>query len=279
MKNLLSLSQLNKQDVSRIFEVASQMRSITQSAYKKNPQLSGRVIGGVWDNPCSSSTAFALATSYLGGTFVPTYNVENSLEQCVSLDNMGANMVVVSCENDNLVTTFASAAHCAVINGGSNRYDPIGVLSDLFALYIKLDGLQNLTVLLVGNKNTNKVDELTKILQLFNSSVVWYLPQDDLSTQRRGIVLEKIESAFSGVDAVLDLGLTAYSDPTKYYGANGGISSELMAKAGINATLLGTRNVVNNGCLQKYENNAVDLRDNCYVSIVMAILYLINQEK
>ncbi len=278
MKNILSLTQFNKQDVNRIFEVATQMRHISQSAYKKNPQLSGWVVGGVWNKPCVSSTAFGFATNYLCGSVVPCFGNENPFEQCTLMDNMGANAVVVSCDNDNLLTLLSAKLHCALINGGSNKGDPVGVLADLFALYTKLESLQNLTVLLVGNRDTNKVDELIHVLRLFNSSVVWYLPQDDAVARRRGIVFDKIDVAFGGVDAVIDLGLAPYSESEMYYGNKSGIPLELMEKACVNAPLLGSKSVVNGTLQQEYENNIVNLRDNCYVSVAMALLYLIKQD-
>lgn len=277
MKNLLSLTSLNKQDISQILEVAMQMRRVVMTSYKKGPQLIGNVVAGVWQKPCVSSTAFSLAASYLSGTACPVFNCDDMLSQCRTFDNMGANTVVVACENDNLVKNFASVARCNVINGGSGQYDPIGVLADLMTLSTKLDGLQNLSVLVVGNRDNNKILELNHCLQLFGSGVVWYLPVDDFVTPRRGIILDKPEASFAGADAVIDIGLTAFSDPVKYYGTQGGIAEKYMNKAHIEAPLLGSRNVVDNIGIKEYIYNAVNTRESCYVSVAMAVLYLMTK--
>lgn len=277
MKNLLSLTNLNKQEISQILEVATQMRRVVMSAYKKGPQLIGHVVAGLWPKPCVSSTAFTLATSYLSGTPCPVFDVDDMLNQCKIFDNMGVNTLVVSCENDNLVKNFTSIARCKVINGGSGQYDPIGVLADLMALNAKLDGLVNQSILVVGNRDNNKIIELNHCLQLFGSGLVWYLPVDDFVTPRRGIILDKAEAGFAGADAVIDIGLTAFSDPYKYYGSTGGISEKLMDKARIEAPLLGSRNVVDNVGIKEYVHNAVSTRESCYVAVAMAVLYLMTK--
>ncbi len=277
MKNLLSLTSLNKQEVTQILEVATEMRRVVLTSYKKGPQLLGNVVAGLWQKPCVSSTAFTLATNYLSGTACPVFGAEDMLEQCKTFDNMGVNTLVVACENDNLVKNFAEIARCNVINGGSGQYDPIGVLADIMALNAKLDGLSDLSILVVGNRDSNKITELNHCLQLFGSGAVWYLPADDFVTPRRGIVLDKAEAAFSGADAVIDIGLTTFSDPTKYYGTQGGIPEKYMNKARIEAPLLGCRNVVDNIGIKEYPYNAVNTRESCYVAVAMAVMYLMKR--
>lgn len=278
MKSLLSLTNLTKSDISQILEVATQMRRIVLTNYKKGPQLLGSVVAGLWNKPCKASTAFTLATSYLSGTALPIFGSDDVAEQCQTLDNMGVNTIVVSYDNDNLANTFAGKSRCSVINGGSSQYDPIGVLADLMALQTKLDGLNNLSVLAVGNRDVNKINELNHCLEQFGSSLIWYLPVDDFVTARRGIVLDKADAAFGGADAVIDLGLSAFSDPSKYYGSTGGISQSLMDKASIACPLLGSRNVVDNIGIREYSHNIVDVRDSCYVAVAMAVLYLLHRD-
>ncbi len=277
MKNLLSLTELNKTEISHILEVAQQMKRIVTAPYKRGPQLIGSVVAGVWQKPCLSSVAFNLATSYLSGTALPMFKVEDILAQCKMFDNMGANTIIISCENDNLAKTFASTSEKNVINGGSGQYDPVGVLADLMALSIKCDGLHNLSVLAVGNRDTNKMNEYNHCLALFGGELVWYLPVEDLATQRKGIILDDLASAFAGVDAVTDLGLSAFSEPHRYYGAAGGIPQTLMDKAGIDCLLLGSRNIVDAIGVKPYRNSLADLRETCYISVAMAVLYLMHR--
>lgn len=277
MKNLLSLMDLNKKDINNIFEVASQMRRIVQNNYKKGPQLIGSMVAGVWETPSISSTAFNLGVNYLSGSFSPVFASDDMLEQCQMFDSMGVNVVVVSCKNDHLADVFASESRCSVINGGTSQYDPIGVLADLMAINSRLDGLQNLTVLAVGNKDTNRINELTYCLQQYGSTLVWYLPKSDTQTVRKGIVVNNAEAAFSGADAVIDLGLTPFSDMSEYYGASGGIPESLMDKARINCPLLGCRTIVDRIGVRNYPSSIASARDCCYVSVAMAVLYLVHK--
>lgn len=278
MKNLLTLTDLTRNELSNIFEVATQMRRIVLTSYKKGPQLIGHVVAGLWNKPCISSTAFQLATAYLSGTACPVFGADDKLSQCRAFDSMGVNTVVVACDNDNLAKSVAAYSRMSVINGGSSQYDPVGVLADLMALNSKLDGLSNLNVLAVGNRDVNKINELNYCLQLFGSNLIWYLPPDDFVTARKGVVIDRADTAFSGVDAVLDLGLATFSDPSKYYGSNGGIPETLMDKARINCPLLGSRHVVTNLGIKEYAHNIVSTRESCYVSVAMAVLYLLKRD-
>lgn len=278
MKHLLTLTDLTKKDVNNILEIATQMRRIVTSGYKKGPQLIGQVVAGVWNTNCISSTAFQLATAYLSGTACPVFGTDDILSQCRAFDNMGVNTLVVACENDNLAKTVASKARASVINGGSSQYDPIGVLADLMALNARLDGLSNLNILAVGNRDVNKINELNHCLQLYGSTLLWYLPTDDFVTTRKGIVLDRAEAAFSGVDAIIDLGLAPFSESSKYYGTSGGIAMALIDRARINCPMLGNRYVVDNVGVKEYPNSIVSLRESCYVSVAMAVLYLLHRE-
>lgn len=277
MKHLLSLNDLNKKQITEILDIAKQMRRIVKANYKKGPQLVGSVLGGVWSKPCRSSTAFTLGATYLSGSVAPVFGADDILRQCQMLDSMGVNSLVVACDNDNLAKSFAQNSRCHVVNGGSSQYDPIEVLAYLMALSDKLDGLQNLSVLVVGNKRTNIINELIYCLQIFSSTVVWYLPTDDFVTQRKGIVMDKADAAFSGADAVIDIGLSDFSDPKKYYGTAGGIAEKLIDLARIDCPLIGARSVVDNVGVKPYDHSLVDAIDCCYVSVAMAILYLLNR--
>ncbi len=277
MKNILSLVECDKDFVDKVIAVAMQMRKVVLSNYKKSPHLAGSVLCGVWNRADWRSAAFSLAAAYMSGTSQEVFATDDVMEQLMALDAMGANDVVVSNGDDNLIRAFAQKAKCNVINGGSSSFDPVGVLADLAALSVKTDGLKGISVLVVGNKKVNKMAELTHALGLYNSSVVWCLPPDDVATVRRGIVIDNPSAAFVGADAVIDIGLNAYCNAELYYGHSAGIPQELMKKARVNAPLLGTRNVVSNGAVVEYPGNIVSETHTCYVSVVMALLYLLHR--
>lgn len=268
---------MSKRDINNIIEVATQMRRIVQNNYKKGPQLIGSTVAGVWEAPSVSSTAFNLGVNYLSGSFCPVFASDDMLEQCQVFDSMGVNAVVLSCKNDRLLDVFASQSRCSVINGGTSQYDPIGVLADLMAINGRMDSLQNLTVVAVGNKDVNRINELTYCLQQYGSTLVWYLPKSDTETVRKGIVVNNAEAAFSGADAVIDIGLTPFSDMEQYYGASGGIPESLMDKARINCPLLGCRTIVDRIGVRNYSNSIASARDCCFVSVAMAVLYLVHK--
>ncbi len=277
MNHLLTLTELDRNEIQQITEIAAQMRRIVRADYKKGPQLIGHIVGGVWKKPCLSSTAFQLAAAYLSGSCVPVFDADDEMRACLALSNMGANTVVAACDNDNVVRTLTTRSRASFINGGSRRYDPIGALADLMTLSVRLDSLSDLNVLVLGNRVVNKTEELSHCLTLFGSHLVWYLPPDDVVTPRRGVVLDSPEAAFAGADAVLDLGLNGYSDAERYYGGEGGIPRELMDLARIDCPLLGCETYADNGVIKPYPHSAAALRDNCYVAVAMAVLYLLHR--
>lgn len=276
MKNLLNLTNFTRNDLQQLLEVATQMRRIAVADYKKGPQLMGQMVCGVWKTPCLSSTAFQLASAYLSGNFCPVFGIDDEYAQCLTFDNMGANVLVVRSDNDNMLRNLAEQTRAGVINGGSAQFDPIGVLADLMTLRVKLDGLNNLNVLAVGNRDVNKIAELNGCLQLFGSDLIWYLPPDDITTVRRGIVLDNISAAFAGADAVVDIGLSSYSSAEKYYGSAAGIPRELLGKAALNCPLLGCGTFVDQ-VVKEYPHNAISLRESCYVAVAMAVLYYLQR--
>lgn len=277
MKNVVSLTDLKREEISLILETAVQMRRLVMAAFKKGPQLAGKTVANLFRKEDKHSMGFQLASGYMSANSYMYYGVKDLFDSCCALDNMGVNTIVVQCDNDNMVAKIAESVKCSLVNGGSAQSDPVGVLADLLALQSKMDSLRNLTVLAVGNRQTNKITELSHCLSMYGSGLVWYLPNSDFSTQRKGVVVGDINSAFAGADAVIDLGLNDYSDPQQYYGTVGGISSKLMDMARVNAPLLGARNVVDSIGVKPYANSIVNTRDSCYVAVAMALLYILNR--
>lgn len=277
MKNVVSLTDLKREEISLILETAVQMRRLVMAAFKKGPQLVGKTVANLFRQEDKHSMGFQLASGYMSANSYMYYGVKDLFDSCCALDNMGVNTIVVQCDNDNMVAKIAESVKCSLVNGGSAQSDPVGVLADLLALQSKMDSLRNLTVLAVGNRQTNKITELSHCLSMYGSGLVWYLPNSDFSTQRKGVVVGDINSAFAGADAVIDLGLNDYSDPQQYYGTVGGISSKLMDMARVNAPLLGARNVVDSIGVKPYANSIVNTRDSCYVAVAMALLYILNR--
>lgn len=277
MKNVVSLTDLKREEISLILETAVQMRRLVMATFKKGPQLAGKTVANLFRQEDKHSMGFQLASGYMSANSYMYYGVKDLFDSCCALDNMGVNTIVVQCDNDNMVAKIAENVKCSLVNGGSAQSDPVGVLADLLALQSKMDSLRNLTVLAVGNRQTNKITELSHCLSMYGSGLVWYLPNSDFSTQRKGVVVGDINSAFAGADAVIDLGLNDYSDPQQYYGTVGGISSKLMDMARVNAPLLGARNVVDSIGVKPYANSIVNTRDSCYVSVAMALLYILNR--
>ncbi len=274
MKGLLTLTSLSNTDIVNILELATQMRRVVCANYKKSPQLLGSVVGGIFEND-TDAMPYNLATAYMSGTFVSHTSVDG-MDMGRMLDNMGANTIVVGHSNDNIASWLHTHCKCDIINAGSSSSDPIAVLSQLMALTTRLDSLVNLEVLVVGNKKTNIIAELIHCLELFGSSLIWYLPSGDYATARRGIVVDKLDVAFGGADAVIDIGLTPYADSKSYYGGTY-IDKTLLDKCRVDVPLLGSRVITEGNNIVTYPHQLVDTYESCYISVVMAVLYCLKK--
>lgn len=274
MKDLLTLTSLSRTEIHHILDIATQMRRIVLASNKKSPQLLGKTLVGLFSEDCNESVAFDLACKYLSGTCAIVKTTDNWLEVAKNVEAMGANFIAAKNSNDNLLATMANVTTCSVINVGSKMYSPVTALADLMVLQTKLDGLQQMTVGVVGNGKTNVIADLDYALQLYKSNLIWYLPKDDVVTQRKGIVLDSIDSVFAGADAVIDIGLAQYTQGERYYGTNFGIPKETFDKARSEIPLLGTRFIVDKKGISEYYFNTVSAEASCYVAVAMAVMYL-----
>lgn len=278
MRKLLNLMNMSKNDVLNFLEVAWQMRRIAVTSYKRSPQLVGASVAGVFPRQDIVSKAFALATMYLSGNFVEIYGCDDVPEYCSAMCNMGVDMMVLKDLDDDLTAQMASTVNLPLINAGGSIYSPIEAMADLMALREKLDSLNNLTVLVVGNKNTAKLREIDHVLSLFRSHLVWYLPEGDHSSDDySGTVVHTLDLAFAGVDAIIDIGLNGNVQPELYYGNKSGILETYIDRARVNAPLLGCKKIVSASGAVNYPYSATDAQYQSLISVAMAALYLMRK--
>ncbi|MEG1706433.1 MAG: hypothetical protein RR291_02950 [Clostridia bacterium] len=273
-KCLISLKELDKSEIKQILDIASQMRRIVLSTHKKSPQLLGKSVA-VCSADSISSVAVNLASNFLSATTVKICP-EDFLELAKALGAFGVDFVFAQHPNENLLRDIDKNGRYAVINLETSSSNPLKVLSYLLTLQDKLDGLSNLTVLAVGNKNVSAMGELSYALQLFGSELVWFLPKEDFVTVRRGIIFDNVEIAFDGVDAVIDLKLAEFSDSRLFYGDYGGIPKRLLDKARIDVALLDCRNIVTPNGITEYPYSAQETQYTALISVIMAVMYLLN---
>ncbi|MBQ2723628.1 MAG: hypothetical protein IJF72_03120 [Clostridia bacterium] len=274
MKDLLTLLNCDKDTIINILNTATQMRRLVTSINKKAPQLLGQTVVGMFEKECLSSNTLDLACKYLSGNYVSSHPDQNWLEMARAFDAMGANVVAVQNQNDSFLEALSQVSKASIINMGSKMYNPVRALTILMVLKNKLDGLQNICVGAIGNGDVNVMAELDYCLGLFGSNLVWYLPKDDISTPRRGVVLHDLKNVFSGADAILDLGLSPFAHAERYYGSNFGISKDYFDFARIDAPLIGSRNYVEKRGVIEYLHNTVNTEHSCYIAICMALLYI-----
>ena len=274
MKDLLTLLNCDKDTINLILNTAIQMRRIVMSDSKKAPQLIGKTVVGMFEQDCLESNTLDLACKYLSGNYVTSHPTQSWMEVARAFDAMGANLVAVKNQNDSFLDALSKVSNASIVNMGSKLYNPVRVLTILMVLKTKLDGLQNICVGALGNGDVSVMAELDYCLSLYGSNLVWYLPKDDISTPKKGVVLNNLQHVLSGADAILDLGLAPFAQGERYYGSNFGIQKELLDLARVDAPLIGSRNYFEKRGVAEYLNNTVNTEYSCYIAICMALLYI-----
>lgn len=276
MKDFLSLRQLSKMQIRQILDVSAEMKKIINSKLKKGPQFSGKNMINLSQSPQNESRiSLNLAYSYFGGQSFDLTTEENLFEQALMLDQSGVSLLCIQHENFSLIEQIANKTDCSIINAGSKYINPLKTLSVLATILHCCDRISNLNVVMVGNKEQSIVAELSYVLSQFESNLFLYLPNDEVDFAQKSLttVVNSLDTAFEGADAIIDLGIDKYSSMQDFYGNKLGISKSLIEKARVDAPLLFNRNAVDGGNVIEYPYNTVNRQYKDYMAICMAVVY------
>ncbi len=277
MKDFLSLKQLNRKEIRQVLDVAAEMRRMLSAKHKKAPHLAGRTMVHLCEEQTVFNTAASLAYGYLGGTSYDMPSPDDFIERARFLDAAGVSLICFQQDNFSLIERAASQVACQTLNGGSKFTNPLLALSVLAGIEHYCDRLGNLNVLLAGNREQSFVAELSYALNLFESALCAFTPLDATPfTQKEFVAAYKdINTAFEGIDAIIDLGLEKYSSAETYYGSKAGIKKSLMDKARVDAPLFFARSVADEkGQTVPYAFSAADRQYQDYLAVLMSVIYI-----
>lgn len=156
-KDLLTINDLNKEEINRIF-------SLTTSLKKKNDSavLSGKVLGLIFNKPSTRTrVSFESGILRLGGHALILNFHDLQVERGETLADTARvlsrfldGIVIRTYSHDDIVT-LARYADIPVINGLSDLCHPCQVLTDLYTILEKKGSLENVKVAYVGDASNN----------------------------------------------------------------------------------------------------------------------------
>jgi aspartate carbamoyltransferase catalytic subunit len=166
IKHLLSVSQLSREEVTRILDTAESFREVGTRVIKKVPALRGRtVVNLFYENSTRTRISFELAAKRLsadvinfstGGSSVS--KGESLKDTALTLEAMGADAIVIRHSSSGAPHTLSKWVRASVLNAGDGTHEhPTQALLDLFTMREHFPGLEGLNVAIVGDVRHSRV--------------------------------------------------------------------------------------------------------------------------
>lgn len=192
--HILSVSQFDRDAISRILEVSSLMAPYAMRE-KRCHVLEGAILNNLFFEPSTRTrVSFGAAFNLLGGHVRETVGQENSsLSKGESLFDTArvisgySDVIAIRHPTMHSVEEFSKGSSVPVINGGDGANEhPTQALLDLFTIQSEMaphnKTLDGLNIVLMGDlKHGRTVHSLSKLLSLYNNIKVTMISPDALS--------------------------------------------------------------------------------------------------
>jgi len=220
-RDIISVRQFSREDLSYIFDVAGEMRGIVKRVGATD-LLKGHVLANLFYEPSTrTSSSFYAAMTRLGGGVIPIHGVQyssvskgESLPDTIRTLECYADVIVLRHPEVGASEIAARYASKPVISGGDGVGEhPTQGLLDLYTIYSELGRLDGLHVAMVGDlKNGRTVHSLARLLRLYDvrftfvSPDILRLPEENkqelLETGQELAETDTIEEAIETADVI-----------------------------------------------------------------------------
>jgi aspartate carbamoyltransferase len=184
-KDILSVLQFTRDDLSYIFGVAKEMRAMVERVGTFD-LLKGKILANLFYEPSTrTSSSFTSAMERLGGSVIPINEVRyssvskgESLPDTVRTLECYADVIVLRHPEVGASALAAQYARKPIINAGDGVGEhPTQALLDLFTIEEELGRLDGLTVTMLGDlKYGRTVHSLARLLSLFPTRLNYVSP-------------------------------------------------------------------------------------------------------
>ena len=184
-KDILSVSQFSRADLSYIFEVAHEMREMVARVGAFD-LLKGKILANLfYEASTRTSSSFTAAMERLGGSVIPINEVQfssvskgESLPDTVRTLECYADVIVLRHPEVGASAMAAQYARKPIINAGDGIGEhPTQALLDLFTIVEELGEVDGLTVTLLGDlKYGRTVHSLARLLSLYDVQLNYVSP-------------------------------------------------------------------------------------------------------
>jgi len=159
-KDLISIKDLSKQEIYKIFNLAAQLKKEQKQGKSHNHLLAGKTIAMLFEKPSlRTRMTFEVGMYQLGGHAVYERLIGEKIGDRESVQDVAKNferwvdgIVVRSFSHQNVID-LAKFANIPVINALTDLLHPCQILTDMFTILEKKDRLENIKIAYVGDGN------------------------------------------------------------------------------------------------------------------------------
>jgi len=297
-KDLLSISDLTRDDIDLILNTAEAMREVGERPIKKVPTLRGKTVVNLFYEPSTRTrTSFEIAEKRLSAD---TLNIavasssvlkgETLVDTALNIEAMAPDMIVLRHASSGAGHLLSRICRSRIINAGDGMHEhPTQALLDAFTIKQHKKRLDRLKIAIVGDLLHSRVLRSNVLLLTMMGADVWVCGPATLIPARIdqfGVTVStRVDEAVANADVIMMLRIqhermqSAFFPSIREYFNTFGMTTERVARAKSDVIIM------HPGPMNRGVEIASDVADGPYsvileqaangVAVRMAVLYLL----
>ena len=300
-KDLLSLRDVEREEIEMILSTAASMRQLLDSPTKKTEHLQGKsIVTLFYENSTRTRMSFELASKYMSAAAAnisasasSVQKGETLLDTGRTLDRMGTDVIIIRHPMSGAPHLLAQHVNAAVINAGDGINEhPTQALLDMFTIKRHKGHLDGLKVAIVGDVLHSRVARSNIFgLHTMGAEVALCAPPTLMPAQMEELGVKtytRVEEAVEGADVVMGLRIQKERQEEgnfpslREYSEFFGINEERMKYAKPDALIMHpgpiNRGVEITSDAADCEQSVINEQVTSGVAVRMALLYLLTRK-
>ena len=300
-KDLLSLRDVEREEIEMILSTAASMRPLLESPTKKTAHLQGKsIVTLFYENSTRTRMSFELASKYMSAAAAnisasasSVAKGETLIDTGKTLDRLGTDVIIIRHPMSGAPHLLAQHVNAAVINAGDGVNEhPTQALLDMFTIQRHKGHLDGLKVAIIGDVNHSRVARSNIFgLHTMGAEVALCAPPTLMPVQMEELGVRtytRVEEAVEGADVVMGLRIQKERQEEgnfpslREYSAFFGINEENLKYAKPDALVMHpgpmNRGVEITSDVADSDQSVINEQVTSGVAVRMALLYLLTRK-
>ena len=300
-KDLLSLRDVEREEIEMILSTAASMRPLLESPTKKTAHLQGKsIVTLFYENSTRTRMSFELASKYMSAAAAnisasasSVAKGETLIDTGKTLDRMGTDVIIIRHPMSGAPHLLAQHVNAAVINAGDGVNEhPTQALLYMFTIQRHKGHLDGLKVAIIGDVNHSRVARSNIFgLHTMGAEVALCAPPTLMPVQMEELGVKtytRVEEAVEGADVVMGLRIQKERQEEgnfpslREYSAFFGINEENLKYAKPDALVMHpgpmNRGVEITSDVADSDQSVINEQVTSGVAVRMALLYLLTRK-